>query len=394
MRYAGAITLSIIVLFVAIFATLVSVFAIEKLTNIIDIFLRFKIEPRILLLLYASILPDVADFILPIAVLIAVYVVVLRKREAREFLVLSSAGVGHRHLLVAGFGSAVVAVVLCGVLSGFVKPYASLAYRQQYAQAFANALSKGISGGQIYRQEENFMFVSAPSAGAAKQMRVFSFKEERLERLTISDCAELRAFGERILADLCDARIYLFGVDPPGVDNRRRDASSPPSDVSGCRFCTTETGDLDVARIQIGRSSLAFDMNTLLGQVAEPQSRNRSVVDLLGMRNGVFRSASDARLAGTYILLSLTCLLAVSIAFGAVAATAQRTGPLALGGGIALLIAAIVAASSGILLIGPVRNPLYFAGLVGTTALICAGTIVFVVYAFHRKLVTPMFMQA
>ena len=391
MRYVSATIVSTIVLFVAIFAALISVFAIEKFSYIIDIFLRFKIELRILAILYASILPDVADFILPIAVVLATYLVILRKREAREFLVLSSAGIGHRHLLLVGFGTAIVAVVLCGLLSGFVKPYASLAFRGYYAQAFANALSKGMPGGQIYRQDENFMFVSAPAAGAETQMRVFGFKGERLERLTISDCANLRAFGERILAELCDARIYLFGVDAPGV---RGAASAPGSTEADCRLCMTDEGKLDVARIQVGRSSLAFDMATLLGQAPEPYGTDRDLVDLLGMTDGRFRSSADARMAGSRIVLALTCLFAVGAALGAVAATQRRTGPLALALAIALVIAAIVVARSEILFTGSMRDPLVFGLRLAAVLAVCAGSVIAVVFGFHRRLVTPMFIQA
>ena len=94
MLYISDSVARIVGLCLALTAALLTVFAVEKLTYLLSLALKFHVELPRFLLLYVAILPDVADFILPVTVVAATYLIVLRKREGREFLILSSAGTG------------------------------------------------------------------------------------------------------------------------------------------------------------------------------------------------------------------------------------------------------------------------------------------------------------
>lgn len=392
MRYARSAAAAIVGLYVLIFALFIGIFSIEKFAYILDIFLRYSIDLPTLARLYASILPDAAEFLLPIAVTIACYVVILRKREAREFLILSAAGVGHRHLLLTAFGAAAVAVALSLFVTGFVKPFGSQSFHSNYAAARADALTKGVPGGQFYSQEGSVMFVSDEPSGKEK-LRVFQFSGNRLERLTASDCATLRSVGESVLAELCDARIYLLGVEQSGrTPLTAADVAQRPAD-GGCRFCPAADGNLDVVKVEVGSSSLAFNMSELLAPVTGERVGEKNILQLLKMRDGAFASAREARMAGGQVLLALTCLLGVAAGLAAVAATARKTGPFALAGAIGLAICAMVAARSDVLLPGPVGQPLHLAALLSMAFAVSVLAVVAAVILLHRRLITPMYLQ-
>lgn len=392
MRYIRGTVRAIVSMYLLLFVVLVSVFAIERLAYIVNILLEYKIDLSTIAILYASLLPDVADMVLPIAVVIATYTIVLRRREAREFLVLSSAGIGLTPIMVIAFVSAGLAAAICLALSGWIKPAASHAFRVNYAHAFAGALSKGISGGKFYRQDDMVMYVSEPKPDGNTQMRVLSFDGERLHRLTISDCAALFAIDERIFANLCAARIYQFGASRP----EKADAgqASPAAAGKPCRFCASASGKLEITRVEGGRSVFAFDMNTLLDQASEPYAKDRPIWSLLQTRDGAFQSVSDARLAGSYIMTALACFVAVGAGLGAVAATARRTGPAALGVAVGAVIAAIGLAQSDLVFSGPIGQPIMFYATVAMAILVAFAAIVFPVRLLHRELVTPMFLQS
>lgn len=395
MRYITDTVVRIVGLCLLIFSGLVAVFAIEKFAFLLDIAFRYKMDFANFLILYVAILPDVADFVLPIALVIACYVILLQKREAREFLVWSSAGDGARTILLTAAWVGTIAVVLCVLLSGFVKPAASLLFRQHYAQAFADALSTGLPGGNFYPQQDAVLFVASAAMPNATKMRVFGFDDDRLKRLTVSNCASLRAVGGEVRSDLCDARVYLFGVDAqtPSL-SRLKPGLAPVGGISRCRLCAGPDGGLDIVRLKAGQSSIKFAMESVFGAQTAPRDNDRSLADLLTIRDGAIRSPSDARRAATYLLLALTCLVAVASSLAAVAATAHRTGIFALCGAMGIVIAAMVAVRSGLLLVGPLTNPAYFAAVLIAGCLLCAAAIAGIAIGFHTRLVTPMFVKA
>lgn len=390
MLYISDSVARIVGLCLALTAALLTVFAVEKLTYLLSLALKFHVELPRFLLLYVAILPDVADFILPVTVVTATYLIVLRKREGREFLILSSAGTGSGRLAAAALGAGLVTAGLCLVLAGFVKPAASFLFRVQYAQAVDSALSEGLPGGTFYKQGDTVMFVAADGEGFSKLMRVFGFKRDRLERIVVSDCADLHVKSGQVVSELCGARVYLFSAVTAGQD---RTGSGDQPDA-GCRICAPADDQLDVVSVEAARSTIAFEMGDLVGGTPDKHAKDLNLFELLRIADGRFVSESNVRLAMGYLLRSLTCMIAVAVALGAVAATARGTRAYAMAAAICVVVAALTLASSDVLIFGPLNSPAYFLLASASGVLVCAAAIYAATALLQQRLITPMFIRS
>lgn len=390
MLYISDSVARIVGLCLALTAALLTVFAVEKLTYLLSLALKFHVELPRFLLLYVAILPDVADFILPVTVVAATYLIVLRKREGREFLILSSAGTGSGRLAAAALGTGLVTAGLCLALAGFVKPAASFLFRVQYAQAVDSALSEGLPGGTFYKQGDTVMFVAADGEGFSKRMRVFGFSGDRLERIVVSDCADLHVKSGQVVSDLCGARVYLFSTVTAG---QNRATGGEPSDA-GCRICTPADGQLDVVSVEAAKSTIAFGMGDLVGGSPDRRAKDLNLFELLRIADGRFASESNVRLAMGYLLRSLTCMIAVAVALGAVAATAHGTRAYAMAAAICVVVTALTLASSDVLIFGPLYSPAYFLLASAFGVLVCAAAIYAATALLQQRLITPMFIRS
>jgi lipopolysaccharide export system permease protein len=102
---------------------------------------------------------------LPIVVAIAVYRVILRCREQREFMVLASSGQGISSLLGASVFVAVAAFALSLLISGFVFPWAKFAFRSDIFQIRYEAIRAGSTPGQFIEFPNYTIYIWPPSAG-------------------------------------------------------------------------------------------------------------------------------------------------------------------------------------------------------------------------------------
>lgn len=372
----------------ALTVTFVTVFALEKFAFLLDLALRFQVSLSHFLLLNLGMLPDISDFILPIAIVIAVYLVFLRKREARELLVFSSAGIGHRFITGSVMGIGLLSAAICLCLSGFVKPAASYLFHVQYAQAVHGALSRGLPTGMFYRQDDIVMHVAPDNDRVSKRMRVFSFSDQRLERIVLSDCADLRAVEGHVLSQLCGARVYLLSSEPQLTSSRTRSGSQE----NDCRICGRD--ELDIVRVEAADSTFAFDIDTLARMQPARRTKDLNLFELLALGDNGFASPANAQIAMEYVLRALTCMLAAAIGLGAVAATTVRTRAFAVAGGILAVVAVLGLASSGIVVPGPFAGPTLFAAFVLLGLLLCLGSLYATAVLCRERLVTPMFVRS
>jgi lipopolysaccharide export LptBFGC system permease protein LptF len=102
---------------------------------------------------------------LPIVVAIAVYRVILRCREQREFMVLASSGQGISTLLGASVFVAVAAFALSLLISGFLFPWAKFAFRSDIFQIRYQAIRAGSTPGQFVEFPNYTIYIWPPSAG-------------------------------------------------------------------------------------------------------------------------------------------------------------------------------------------------------------------------------------
>ena len=155
-RYLSGIALQLLLILLFVEAILLA----EKLNDVLRAALdrQAHFSDIALLLLFTA--PAVFDLALPLALMIAVYRVVLRRREDRELLVLSSAGIGSTRFVWWAMSIGLAAQLVSLVVSGAIEPRAKFAERSVLFGAQYDALRGGIASGQFYFFGKNAVYAS------------------------------------------------------------------------------------------------------------------------------------------------------------------------------------------------------------------------------------------
>lgn len=129
---------------------------------------------------------------LPLAVLIAVYRVILRRRERLEFIALASGGQSTISLIRSTTAVALSALLFSSLVSGFVYPYAKFAFRHDDENIRYLALRAGSSPGQ-FLHFPNYTIYVFPSEKAQAKRPVFikQVADNGMYRIVNADRAEL-----------------------------------------------------------------------------------------------------------------------------------------------------------------------------------------------------------
>lgn len=391
MKYLTRSIGQIFSLYVLVYAVLIVVFAIEQFDSVLRKAIEYDVSLTAFSRLFAFALPEVADFIISVSVLVSVYFVLLYKREGREFLTLAAAGSDVRPVVVLVF---LVSGLFFGVsvfISGYLKPAAAYAYRSESTEAIAGFVSEGPQNGQFTYDGNKVFHVSDRRSDGERALRMFEFDNERLERLIISDCSNLLTSRGDLIVNFCSARIYVFNP-PEAPPVGQEPASASPDD---CRVCADESGRLNLTVIEVGKSAMLFPLNSLVGGALSVQHNERPLHDLLSLDdNGRFRSGSDVRDAAKILLLGLTSVLAAAIAVAAVALTSYRNRFVVLPGAIGVVMLISVAASSGFLV------PEFLPGVMGfwvaglMAAALCFASILIAFNVMRSRLLMPGFARA
>ena len=312
-------TREIIGTYVLVTLALCSIYVIEKFSALVDIALKYHFDIGTFLSLMLYTLPAMVDLALPLACLGSIYFCLLAYRERRELLILAGAGVGAAHLAAMVVTAAMCAVALSLVFSGFVKPAASFGFRLTQQLAENQVLSKGIPGGVFYAQEGKALYARSVDETPLREIRLFEFAGERLDRMIFSNCAVMRVTGGVVNADLCGAQIYVF-------QNSGQEASS----------------DLAVVQVGAGPSRYGFNMASIFRTPEKGRAQELSLVELVRQGSGEGGDRSHLEAAFSRVLGALTCLIAAAFAVAAVAfsgpGTRMFTLPVACG---AVMVAAI-----------------------------------------------------
>ena len=376
-------------LYLLVYAVLIIVFAIEQFDSVLRTAIEYGVSPTAFSRLFVFALPEVADFIIPVSVLVSVYFVLLYKREGREFLTLAAAGSDVRPVVVL---VCLVSGLFFGVsvfISGYLKPAAAYAYRSESTEAVAKFVSEGPQNGQFTYHGNKIFHVSDRRSDGERALRMFEFDNERLERLIISDCSNLLASRGDLIVNSCSARIYDF--NPPAAPPIGPDPASP----GDCRICADASGRLNLTVIEVGESAMLFPLNSLVGGALGVQHNERPLHDLLSLDdNGRFRSGADVRDAAKILLLGLTSVLAAAIAVAAVALTSYRNRFAVLPSAIAVVMMISVAASSGFLVPELLPGAAGFWVAVLMAAALCFGSILIAFNAMRSRLLMPGFARA
>jgi hypothetical protein len=387
MLYARKSLLQIFKIYLLSLAVLVVVFAIEKFDFILRVAIEYDLRVKGFLILFASMIPSVVDSIIPIATIVAVYFVLLSKREGREFLILSAAGCGVKPILQIAGTTAALSVLMSLLTSGYLKPAASLAFRLEYEKALAGLVSKGPQTGRFFEGGENVLHVWAQPSDSTRKMRVFGFEGNRLDQIFLSDCSNMYVENGQLKIDACEARVYVF--QPPPASQ-----GAAPTDVrSGCRLCPDQSGQLDVVRIQGGGSTRSFDMKTLFRPIERDHGDELNLPALLTADQSGFSSPSNARRGMTSLFLAFANVLAVALSIVAVALTTPKTRFAALPGAIAALMGCTVLIGSGALIPDTLSSPGRLGAAIAALCVLCAVAFSLIIRIFSESITAPRLVR-
>ncbi|MBN8919834.1 MAG: LptF/LptG family permease, partial [Rhizobiales bacterium] len=340
--YIGRLTRGTVIQLALVLVLIEAIFLAEKFTVIFENALSRNATFWDVLLVLGCTAPEVFDLALPVALLIAVYRVLLHAREEREFLVLASVGIGTHQLVAWMVSLGGVALVLSAVVSGFVDPHARFGARKVLLNAEYRALRGGITPGQFYTFGSTTVFAGQQIIESPER-RVFIHQRrpDDAQRVIVADRVRLDGPDETGHFDL---KLFNFAV-LEFADRFAAAYSQPP-----CADCPPAAPQGPASILRIG----SFAQQLSLGEIIRFDLRGINtpaewtLPELLGLaaRRGVVTEAHAAE-AGRRIARALLCLIAPLFAGLAVTLTTQRTQPFAMPLAAAALMAADLLMTSG-----------------------------------------------
>ena len=222
--------------------------------------------------------PEV-HFALPVALLTAVYFVVLRCRERRELIVFAGAGLGIRQFSILALLWGVTALLASLLITGIVLPHTRFAFRSDLFAFRNEALAAGGSSGHFYLFPRYTVFKWPTSATGTSSLFIYQTRENDIDRAisvdnatvaksTGGDALDLR-FGDVVVLDIASPQ--------PQADAARSGNANSPGGCSGC----SQTDD---KLVRLKNYEQAFDLDQL--SHLEPRGiepREWSTMELLGI---------------------------------------------------------------------------------------------------------------
>ncbi|MFT8674645.1 MAG: LptF/LptG family permease [Acetobacter sp.] len=286
--------------------------------------------------------PQILDFALPLAMVVAVYRTVLQMRENRELLVLSACGLAPGTFILPPAFLAVVAMVLSLTASGIINPLALYAQRAVLFDAAYQNLTTATGQSQFIFMGNRVAFVPQESlqarASNAPMTRQHLFIYEPLDsthfRVVQSDSVRTSGSEPENLLGVTVAHMtsHIFSDTPDPQDNPagQSTAQPPPPATTGTEDDRTtfyaDTADKIIPLNDIlpfpprGEPETELTLPELL-LPAHPQA-----LPQMNASNPVLL----VRLMGERLSRGLLCLLAPLVALAAVSQTTQRNRSIAL----------------------------------------------------------------
>ncbi len=367
------------------FALLIeAVFLAEKFSAIFDQGVENHAPIRdIFLLLFLS-SPEIFDIALAIALLIGVYRALLRAREDRELLVMSSAGVGIAQLL----GLLLVVAFLAQAASLFVS--GNLGPKSQYTQrvilfdAQYRVLREGGSTGQFYEFPDHLVYVGRKSEGTAARPLFIRQTLGNTDRIITADKSTLDgpdATGKMSL-QLRDVLAYDFETEAAPDDAAARVT---------CPGCPVLPENAPPITMRIRNFTQQFQLDQLLAFAprGKDNASEWTLLELLGIAPPPAPVGhAETKSLGERFARSLLCLLAPLMAALAIAFTTRRTHTFALPLACVCLLGLDLAASALIGVITPLGGNLLLEVL-AAGSVVFLGLLVFWIVKAQRALVRP-----
>jgi lipopolysaccharide export system permease protein len=365
LRYLGAL-LGAVLRYVAIILVAVEAIFISE-------FLISDMLPRVLehggslldvVVLTGLAIPDGLYLALPLSLLIAVYLILLRRREASEFTVLAGMGYGSRLLVGVGVLIGVAGFAVASLLAGYVEPQARyLLRRGSFDLAIEELRSGEFAAGKFHVFGEVAVFASRGRIGdQASGVFVHEHLDGDRNRIVMAE----RSLGltssqgrKAILLD--DAAILNFALSERGAD------------CEGCVVAPrlTPANFVNLNRFFVGAPELPLPETYPRGAGLPAEL---TTLELLAQNP----AGNAAGILGQRLLRALLCLLAPFLALAAVALTGPRTLLVALPGAGAILLAGMFFGPRAVDLVSGIGTIATIGALLLVTAIVAAGAVVVV----------------
>lgn len=314
--------------------------------------------PVIALVVVYSI-PNGLFIALPTALLIAVYVVVLRRRENNEFGVFAGLGYSHRILSIGAVMIGLTGAIISLVLSGFVEPPARFLLASTLEQITYKAVRDGeLASGRFYQiGETTFYATSGRMNEVAGDVFLYQKSSEDTGRVIVaSQLLNPQARDSEQSGVLFNnVNIYEF-ADTGGTET----AQAQPALDSVCPECSSSEYFQPLSHMYFDR----FYME--LPKVDLPSTRDwlsPDEADFFELFSAPDWGAAHVQVFGERLMRAALCLVTPLMALVAVAMTSKKTLLLCLPLASAIVLMLSFFASSGV---GIVSG----SGLFVTTAIV------------------------
>jgi len=325
---------------VFVLALIEGVFLAEKFSEIFNMGANKHARAGEILLLLLCASPEILDLALALAVLVAVYRVLLRAREDRELLVMAGAGMETKQLVGILLGLAIFAQAGSLLISGVVGPAAQYAQRVVLFNAEFRALRNGASAGQFYFFPQHVVYVGAETKSAPERRLFIRESLAGTDRVITANRAALEGPDAK-------GRLALHLRDFLAYDFDRDDAGAGAGGQTLCPGCPALPGSAPAVTMRIRNFTQQFSIEQLLA--FDPRGTDVgewTLPELLGLSPPPAPlHVVPATSLGERIGRSLLCLLAPFLACAALAFTARATQLFAMPAACVALLALDLAAT-------------------------------------------------
>ena len=332
----------------------------EKFSHLLEIILENQASKFNVILLLSYFAPEVFDLALPIALLMAVYLVALRCREGRELVILATMGIGARQFIALALMIGFAAQLSSLLVSGIMEPYSQFASREVLFQAQNRALRGGIASARFY-EFPGYVAYGPAQTEAAPERPLFIYRSlsDNLARVIASRRARLE--GPNVAGELT---LHLH--DLTILDHPKPNAPGPNNATPGEAPNAARTNVM-----RIGSFAQEMVLDDLLRFPPRGESPvERTSFELLASVSGMATPTGDIGEIGRRLARSLICLITPLIAGLALAFTHRASPAFVLPMSCAGLMALDIAASTAVKNFAAVGFSAMIIALAATTALI------------------------
>ncbi|MBZ0217975.1 MAG: LptF/LptG family permease [Fimbriimonadaceae bacterium] len=335
-----------------------------------------------LFLLTVLAVPEGLYIALPLALLIAVYLVILRRKEEQEFTIVAGMGYSARMLVAVGLFLGLSSAAISLGLSGYLEPHARYQMTTAFSSISHRALQDGeMSSGKFYEMGDVTIFASR---GRLSKMASEVFIHQRLtgdqNRIVIANQTVNLSMteGAKIGLILDDVAIYEFALHRPTPFSSQNSGAK----TQACTGCKEEV-TISPIKQQFFNKFFAE-----LPTVEFPELRARgAIVEEMTIPELFLQNTAQkdvARMLGERLMRAVLCVLAPFLALLSVALTTNRTLLFSLPAATSLVLAASFFGSHIIKFLAPLGFVIT-AGITIVVAAITALIVIFLIYRFETN---------